>query len=616
MAESAALNVTPSPRAPTPRAIPGWESVNVALYAVDPNAGKWDAALWDGAYWGEFDWQVIDCQIEEAQTRWGATDEAGILSLVSAGEMDVSTYDPQRILDPTNAASPFYGAVRPGTPVRVQGLTPDAVPAGTGLIDEATYDLAALRGRIRAVDGIAYLAMAQVPDGTSLPNTMRARTRAIVAAVGLTTLVPVEPEAPSDPDVDPPVAPHDGLAASAWDLIARAAEDSLTVVWLDPAGTLRFRSWGGLPDTGLNLGCADPDSTDELWLPGVSTVTAKASAAPVRNRVRAYSAGTTWQTPRSDPVSVGKYGPRPFDVQRVVPDFVAWADRILADRGDAGLEVGIGEVRPLTEAELAALLAINGPSIVRVRDDSHGTVVDFDAGVIGATIGVTAFGWRWQMVTTVPRVEWEAVPPDPVPPEPPPDPWHLETRTYTATKDALLALTSGGAKYGAGAADSLPVGGWSGWTYRAVVDFQAIPWAGVRAVRTAKINLRTTDQDRVGFGSSPKLELRRITGSWSEGGASSPSSGNAVVWPGPATTDSGKVTSAMPPGENVEKDIFCTAIVRAWAPVAAGGSGQAQRGIMLREISGSTTYTTEVWPRENATTAARPVLILEVEVFD
>lgn len=602
--------------APQLRVGPGPESVDVQLWAVDPLAGKWDRATWDGAYWGSPDWRAVDCEVTEATSRWGVTDEAGILSVVSAGEMDVATYDPLRILDPTNTSSPFYGAVRPGVAIRLRGKAPTDTAAGTGIIDEATYDVASSRGRIRAIDGIAYLAQAQVPDGTVLSNTLRARTREVVNAVGLGVLVPVEPEAPTDPDVDPAVAAHDGVAAPAWEVISKAAADALWIVWLSPDGTLRFRSWGALPDAGLNLGCADPDSADELWLEGLSTVYSAASGAPVRNSVRAYSSGTTWQPARVDGPSIEKYGRRPYDVERIVPAFTTWADRVLADRADAGLQVGIGDVRPMSEPELAALLALTGPALIRVRDDSHGPVIDWQAGAVGATLGVTAAGWRWQIVTTVPRSEWEQEQPPPIPPDPPPDPWHVETRTYTCTKDALLALTSGGAKYGAGAANTLPVGGWSGWTYRAVIDFQAISWTKIRAVRTATLNLRTTDQDRVGFGSSPKLEVRRITGSWSEGSASSPSSGNSVVWPGPDTTSSGAKTSTMPGSENAEKDIDVTAMVRAWAPVAAGGSGAAQRGLQLREISGSTTYTTEVWPRESGTSAARPVLTVVLEVFD
>ena len=42
--------------------------------------------------------------------------------------------------------------------------------------------------------GIAYLAQADLPKGLTLPNTLRTRVRAIVSAVGLSTIVPVAPE--------------------------------------------------------------------------------------------------------------------------------------------------------------------------------------------------------------------------------------------------------------------------------------------------------------------------------------------------------------------------------------------------------------------------------------
>jgi hypothetical protein len=456
-----------------------------------------------------------------------------------------------------------------------------------------------------------------VPDGTILPNTLRARVRAIVAAVG--GGVPVEPEL-ADPDVDPPVSPFDGKSAPAWQLIANAAEDSLVYVWIDPTGLLRFRSWGSFPDAPIaGIGCApgDADPADE-WLVGVSTIETTASADAVRNKVRAYSSGTLWTPASIDGISIGTYGPRPYDVERVVPDFATWAGRILADRSDAGLELTIGEVRPYTPAELAALLgtALVGPSVIRIRDDEHGELVDLDVGVIGATVGVTPGGWRWRLTSMISRLDWDAITPEPPEPEvPPPDPWHVETRTYIATSDALIALTSGGAKYGAGAASTLPVGSWSGWQYRSLVKFPSIPWSKVRAVRTATLKVQTTTQVRVGFGSSPKCQVRRITGSWSAGGASSPSGSNAVVWPGPTTTSTGAVTSSLPTGQNAAKSITVTALARAWAPASIGGSGAAQQGLALYEASSSGSNTGEVWPVEQGG-AARPTLELVVEVFD
>lgn len=600
---------------------PGPESVRILIWAAGAHGGRWDQATWDGSTWSAPGWQSVGCDVAAATYKWGASQESGILSVAEAGELDLETIDPRRELDPLNTASPYYGAVKPGTPIRIVGDVPAEVVAATAYIDVASYSLGEGTGRIRAVDAIAYASQAQVPEGTALPNTLRARTRAVITAAGLGALVAVEPEAPADPDVDPPVAPFDGKAAPAWQVISNAAQDALVYVWADPSGMIRFRSWGAFPDAPLSIGCAPPDADpEEVWLSGIANLETTSSADAIRNSVRAESAAGVWAPAIIDGFSKDKYGPRPLDVQRVVPDRAVWADRILADRGDAGLEVAIGELRPYDLAELAALLDMRhrGPSIVRVRDDEHGELVDLDLGTIGSTVGITPAGWRWRLVTMLSRVEWDAIDPEPpviVPPEPGEPTWHTETRTYTATSDALLALTSGGAKYGAGASTSLPFGTWQGWTYRSLLAFPSIPWTKVRAVKSASLKVTTSTQVRIGFGSSPKSQLRRITGSWSAGSSSSPSSGNAVVWPGPTTTTSGAVTAQFGTAQNAQKSFGVTAIVRAWAPSSAGGSGASQKGIALYEYSSSGSNTGEVWPVEQGG-SSRPSLVLDLEVYD
>jgi hypothetical protein len=600
---------------------PGPESVELQLYAPSPNAARWDRSTWDGGLWTFSAWQTVACDVVEASYVGGVTDEAGVLSQSGAGPMDLSTLDPNRELDPSNASSPFFGSVAPGTPVKLRGGAAGAmVDVWNGWIDEATHDIATQRGRVRCINAIALLAQAEVPDATVLPNTLRARTRAVIAAVGLSRSIELYAES-TDPDAlpDPAVAPHDGKAAAAWTIIQNAALDALTLVWIAPDGIVRFTSWGALPDAVVSLGCA-PAGDGGTWIGGLSTIEYGVTAAAVRNRVRAWSATDVWTAYQDDGESIARYGARPLDVDRVVPGFAAWSARILADRADAGLSVTLGEVRPYTIAELNALLAIaqTGPQVIRVYDDEHGAVIDDSVAIVGRTGRVTPAGWSFRYVTSIPRVEWDAVEPPPpiVPPViPPPDPYHTETRTYVATSDALLALTSGGSKYGAGAATSLPVGTWSGWTYRACIQLPAIPWTKVRRIVSAKLRVRTSTQVRIGFGSSPTIEVQRITGSWSAGSSSSPSSGNAVVYPGPATTTAGAKRQNITTAQSTDQDIDITAIATAWAPAAIAGSGAAQRGVMLLPGSGSGADTTEVWPVEQGG-AARPSLILVVEVFD
>jgi hypothetical protein len=709
----------------------------------------------------------------EATYQWGSTAEAGILSVPDAGGLDLRTYDPDRSLDPLSTSSPYFGSIRPGTPVRLTGKVPSSIAAWTGFLDEARHELGSSIGRLRAIDGIALLAQAELAEGVSLPNTLRARVRAIVSAVGLSAIVPVQPEVPLgqyvvdgsfeevsnpgvnagiplrwsfypdasgcsvsfdggsgnvvagdrrldiydpatvghyayqiasnlqpgrsydvavwatcggsarkieivDPDAgyanlltlnvgsgpmvlkqgvfiapdggrvqmllgtgavtagswfnadvmsivgpagdalaaDPPVAGHDGKARAAWSVIQDAALDALTYVWLGPTGTLRFTPWGSLADASYAVGC--DDGTGGAWLAGLSELETIAQADSIRNSVRTWSSPSTFGPAVTDPVSIRKYGERRLDVARQVPSSSTWSARILADRADSGLEVTIGELRPYTAAELALLLsgAIDGPAALRIRDDDHGELVDLTVAIIGGSVGVTANGWRFQQVSMIPRAEWDEAEPPPIqPPIPPPATYHTETRSYIATSDALLALTSGGSKYGAGAASTLPVGAWSGWTYRSLLAFPAIPFGGLRRILSATLRLRTSTAVRVGFGSSPTIELHRITGAWSAGSSSSPSGSNAVVWPGPAVASTA-VRSNLTTSQDTAVAIGgILPLVLPWAPTSLGGTLAPQRGLALYPGSGSGADTSELWPVERGGTS-RPQLDLVVEVFD
>jgi hypothetical protein len=119
---------------------------------------------------------------------------------------------------------------------------------------------------------------------------------------------------------------------------------------------------------------------------------------------------------------------------------------------------------------------------------------------------------------------------------------------------------------------------------------------------------------RIGFGSNPKVRVQRITTAWSEGTSSTPSAGNAVVYPGPSRTSTGEVVASVTRSENATEDIDVTGLVNQWLPIAAGGGGQVNRGLaIIGYTEASTSYTTEFDSDDFATAGSRPELIIVVE---
>jgi hypothetical protein len=241
---------------------PGGDSARVSLYTPAPGSGVWGSSSWDGSIWSAAGWQYVDCEVLEVTYRWGAGSEAGVLTKAEAGELDLALWDPDRLLDPLNPESQLWGAVRPGIPVRLEGVTSDdgrnLWPAAYGYIDEAEHDLATGTGRIRAVDGVSLLGLATFPPGNQpVANTLRARVRDVVSRAGMAGLVPCQPESDFAGIADPPVTPRDPDKGpeAVWPMILEAAEDALWYVWVDSTGLLRFRDMSSFPPPALGLGC-------------------------------------------------------------------------------------------------------------------------------------------------------------------------------------------------------------------------------------------------------------------------------------------------------------------------------------------------------------------------
>jgi hypothetical protein len=465
-----------------------------------------------------------------------------------------------------------------------------------GVIDTIDYAIDTERGTIRATDGTNTLVAAKIAAATAgAPTTLRARAR---WALGIAKIVDITVEA-DPPEGDPTVGGTIAEEATVWAWLNTSALDVLHAVWLDPDNVIRFRDFGIPRDNGLSIG--------GTGIP-LSNLSPKSTLDGVHSRIIAYDVtAPAVKVIRTDLDAQNTYGDNYLERTRPVPAAGIWADSVLADRSNAALQYDLGTLRPRTEAELVALLDTGMVDIAHVlvatRNEGREILVpaiEASPRILGGTFEAnTLTGWSASLVTYIPAKEWDGSElPAPPPPAPPP-PTQTVIRTYVVNKDSRLALTSGGSKYGSGTEHELPVGSWSGWRNRALLAFAAIPWGDVISVVSAELRLWTTTQVNIGFGSTPKIRVKRVTSNWSEGSASSPSGANAVIYPGPGVTATGETVVSITGSQSTQCVIPITAIVKAWAPVLAGGSGLANYGVALYSYAeDSPAYTTEFSARE------------------
>lgn len=572
-------------------------TIVIELFGPSPGHAKWGSAIWGTDVWGSSDWQDATPESMSASSSWGADDGSqGVLSVAAAGTWNIRTYDPDRKLDPSNVSSEFHSVLHPGSKVRIRyiGASPRIVKRG--LIDEITYDLDTETGSIRATDAIPILQGANIPAATAgAPSTLRARARWLLTTAKITD-VTVEAD---PPEGDPAVGPAPTEAASVWDWLGTSALDVLHAYWVDPDNVIKFRSFGDPNDLGLTVGGADGIPIDN--------VTPQSSLSGVYSTVIGYDDGApSTKITRTNEVTREFAGTSTFERTRPVPDGVAWVTNVLADRSGASLQYRLGTMRPRTDAELVAILDTGMVDVAHIaithRNQGRellATAIEVAARVLGGTIRAdTATGWQATLVTYVSSAEWaDAEVPPPDPPDPTPPPTQTVTRTYTVNKDSRAFYN--GSNLGSGTEHELPVGYWSGAKNRSFLGFATINWSDVIEFVSAELRITTSDQVNVGFGSSPQVRIRRVTQTWSEGSASSPSAGNALVWPGPSTTSSGERVVSISDDENDLQIISINNIARAWAPTAAGGSGAKNYGLaILSSAESSTSRTTEFYSRE------------------
>jgi PKD repeat protein len=343
----------------------------IEIYAAEAGAARWDIATWDDAVWSTAAWQDVTPQSVDAVIVWGSTrPELGILSKPSAGAWSITTYDPERLLDPANDESPYFGDIEPNLPVRV---THRGLVIRQGLAESIEYEYSTDIGRLRVYDNIAILANAQVPSDVDLSDTLYARAADAIAAAGLAVTV-----LPAPPSGDPAVyAWATGVNEwSAWQWITDAAEQVLHVPYIDRLGRLGFRAW----DTPLAR-ARTLDATNLIQLASLTQWNG------LYSYVEAYD-GATMQSAAVTPPP--RYGRRIYTRDDPTVDAEAWAQAVLADRAFAALRWVPGELYPLTATDVEDFATIEAIELVGLSHAYTDPEVLANLIIVGGEIRITA----------------------------------------------------------------------------------------------------------------------------------------------------------------------------------------------------------------------------------
>lgn len=227
-------------------------------------------------------------------------------------------------------------------------------------------------------------------------------------------------------------------------------------------------------------------------------------------------------------------------------------------------------------------------------------------GILGVSHRVTLDGWQVEL--ELDRDPWSLTGAGTPPVTPPVV--KQRTQTFACSKDALLASPN----MGAGRSTRNAIGLWGGVRFRGLFQFDLAYTDKPTRIVSAQLRAYTAGQDMCGYGGSPQVYVDRVTGSWSEGsyGNGGPpwmfSTSNAVVYPGPSCTTSGRRTQSVPSSEQTLVQLTITAIVQAWA------NGSANKGVRIMSTDeGSTSRTTEFHTSESPTTSRRPELVVTYE---
>jgi PKD repeat protein len=404
---------------------------------------------------------------------------------------------------------------------------------------------------VNATDAIGRMGQGEDPTFTVPAGTLATQLVASAARLGFVVAVDLAPST----GVLPQLAAHTFTDDGVLEYLALAEQASNAIVVHRPDGGLRILVRAAVPATPpvVPIALSGPDSP--------SSWSRLLSARDVVNLwSMTWEDDTTLWTARNQ-ASIDLYGTKSYSVD---------GSPTIRGANPPAAPVPIPFPQGIQDAMAVPRWTVPSFSIP-ITDTSQAALfmealdwVDFE-GELWQLLHVAhdVDRWTWT-VTCAADATQNAITDAPEPPiEPPPGTTRVTVTLPAPSKDAQLALDPGGVERGAGTGTRLAVGYWQGWRYRTLIDFAlTLPPGHQRCVK-ATLYVTTSGQDQVAFGSDPQMVVRRITKSWNEGSEASNSTSNAVKWPGPSTSDTGKITKNVTRSEGVEIAIDVTEMIEA-----------------------------------------------------
>jgi hypothetical protein len=370
-------------------------------------------------------WTDIACQVVSARSSWGTQKSVGILSQANPGTLELEIYDPDRLLDPSNSAGPYYGILLPWLWVRLvfdNGVK--RIVIKSGYADSITHTISTKMGSIRINDWLTLLANMGYPneflaqDTLLQYSTLHTFTTGILSAAWSPTFVlgggtagspvslPVTVEAETTPipiDVYTHTISLGQVGPAVWGWITERSIAALYYAYMDAANVIHFRdsTYGHQP--GIALGVSGPlplDLITQIDASGVSN-----SIYVVVGSAAAVWGGFDNESKRS----AFQWGVKQYTSPRIPPKppglYTAneWAVLVRNDRNQPAFEALPVRIWPASVAEFEQLLGLEAMQLVVMQFDSVTPPISIYGRAIGQVVNVDDDGWSVELSTWIPR---------------------------------------------------------------------------------------------------------------------------------------------------------------------------------------------------------------------